>query len=143
MDKVCYTGSMKKGFDNIQPKNCYQCQTLIYYKLGEGIREWNSKKFCSRKCLFKYRVRENHPLWKDGLKHRPDGYIRDSATDKYIHRLVMEKKLGRKLKSFEHIHHIDSNPQNNNIKNLRLLTHSTHPKYHAQFRKRNSKGQFT
>ena len=35
-----------------------------------------------------------------------------------IHRIVMEKKLGRPLKKGEVIHHIDGDNQNNNIDNL-------------------------
>jgi len=48
------------------------------------------------------------------------------------HRLVMEKYLGRKLTKKEIIHHVDENPKNNNIKNLRIMTLSEHTKIHRK-----------
>jgi hypothetical protein len=38
------------------------------------------------------------------------------------HRYVMEQHLGRKLSQNEHIHHIDGNRLNNNLKNLEIWT---------------------
>jgi hypothetical protein len=56
--------------------------------------------------------------------------ITKNKVVKLEHRLAMEKYLGRKLKSTEHIHHIDGNQRNNNIKNLILLSNSQHYKLH-------------
>jgi hypothetical protein len=38
----------------------------------------------------------------------------------------MEQILGRKLLSFEHVHHINGDIRDNQPKNLQLLTHGTH-----------------
>lgn len=48
----------------------------------------------------------------------------------YEHRVVLEKRLGRFLKSHEHVHHIDSNRENNLSKNLRLILRGDHTRLH-------------
>lgn len=45
-------------------------------------------------------------------------------------RWLMEKKLGRKLKSSELVHHINKDKLDDGIKNLRLETRSTHLSLH-------------
>jgi hypothetical protein len=48
-----------------------------------------------------------------------------------LHRIIMEKYIGRKLKSKEVVHHIDGNPKNNSIKNLKLFKNqSEHMRHH-------------
>ena len=51
----------------------------------------------------------------------------------YLHRVIMEEHLGRKLKSWESVHHIDMVKLNNNISNLWLCTAITHNKAHASY----------
>jgi hypothetical protein len=46
-------------------------------------------------------------------------------------RLIVECILGRRLKRYEEIHHIDFNPGNDNIWNLRLMTKRTHTRLHS------------
>jgi len=46
------------------------------------------------------------------------------------HRIIMEKKLGRKLKKDEIVHHKDGNRMNNDISNLQVMTKSEHTKHH-------------
>jgi len=48
------------------------------------------------------------------------GYSRFKDSGKYVHRWVEEKKLGRKLKSKEVVHHIDGNSLNNSPNNLKV-----------------------
>jgi predicted nucleic acid-binding Zn ribbon protein len=46
------------------------------------------------------------------------------------HRLIMEQILGRKLESFEHVHHINGKRKDNRPENLVVLTKSNHSKLH-------------
>ena len=54
------------------------------------------------------------------------------GKQKYEHRVVMEKYLGRKLHTSEVVHHIDGNKQNNNIENLTVTNNPEHSKLHSQ-----------
>lgn len=49
----------------------------------------------------------------------------------YEHRVVIEKSIGRKLSSDEHVHHKDENRLNNNLSNLEILSASEHSRLHA------------
>jgi len=61
-----------------------------------------------------------------------DGYLKcwDTSSKPYkkksVHRMVMEDKLGRKLKDDEDVHHIDGNRTNNSPSNLEVVNHSLH-----------------
>ena len=62
-----------------------------------------------------------------------NGYILLTVDGKrvYGHRIEAEKMLGRKLKSFEVVHHIDGNTSNNKHSNLKVYTsQSAHMQHH-------------
>lgn len=50
-------------------------------------------------------------------------------------RLIMEKHIGRQLKSNEHIHHINENKLDDRIENLQIVSQSQHAKIHNKLRK--------
>ncbi|MDR2784191.1 MAG: HNH endonuclease, partial [Treponema sp.] len=49
-----------------------------------------------------------------------NGYRQFKGSRKLVHRWVEEKKLRRKLKHDEVVHHKDGNPLNNSLSNLRV-----------------------
>jgi len=51
-------------------------------------------------------------------------------SSKDEHRIIMEKRLGRKLLSNEVIHHKDGNGKNNSEDNLELMTRQAHARLH-------------
>ena len=66
------------------------------------------------------------------------------TVSKYVaeHRLVAEELVGRYLKPYEDVHHIDGNKENNNINNLEVILHSEHSVRSASIRERDTYGRF-
>lgn len=134
-------------------KTCEQCGAVFNrHRSNKGRLESESdytiRRFCSSKCSQEWHSGPNHPLYKPEGSIRPDGYVRIVSEGRriYLHRWLMEQKLGRRLKRDEHVHHIDECPKNNVIENLELITNSDHLKQHYVGWKAkgriNEKGQF-
>jgi len=80
-----------------------------------------------------------HILCADVIRNRRDAAILASSkleqSDSWRAyraraRKLMEDFVGRKLESYEHVHHIDGNYINNDINNLEIKTASDHAKHH-------------
>jgi hypothetical protein len=96
----------------------------------------------SKKAKSRYKTQQDHPLYKNGTKTRPDGYVRYSSNDKFVHRVVMEIFLGRELDTDEVVHHLNGDVKDNRIENLQLMTNSEHRKLHCKTQKRTENGNF-
>lgn len=97
--------------------------------------------------------REKCAAWKGGKRLSNYGYVLlfepehpNARSDGYVleHRFVMSEHLGRPLKDDEVIHHKDGNKQNNDIKNLEIISLSDHTRLHNYEREifRDSLGRF-
>jgi hypothetical protein len=90
---------------------CAQC--------GKNFRAHHNAKFCSDNCWKQSVHTEVRYYGREGHKYR---MVRDeNGVFRQEHRIVMEKKVGRRLKPSEVVHHIDEVTLNNEPENLWLF----------------------
>lgn len=102
------------------------------YKCPSCVGRKDSRAKECRDCRFK----NHHPRLGTGNagigKCIMNGYVMITSGHEmiYEHRVVMEKILGRKLASNEHVHHINHNKTDNAAENLLLMSASEHAREH-------------
>lgn len=109
-------------------KKCGSSENIITYKYAKF------KGYC-KKCMYTF-LRDQ---WKyeDEKRIGSDGYVyligkKYAGLDKTAsmgvleHRYLMEKKIGRRLKEGEEVHHINGIKNDNRLENLKLTTRSEH-----------------
>lgn len=92
---------------------------------------WN---YCSVSCSNKW----ERKWYKESTKHYNKWYVLVRSNDPrsnyrwffYEHIIVAEKKYWRKIKKWEHVHHVNWVRNDNRSSNLVILTASEHQKLH-------------
>jgi hypothetical protein len=118
-------------------KECWTCGTAFTARLGSTVLEWERARYCSTDCT----------RWPRTVKRVIDGVTRlhsegyvmvylpmhPAAGKQYVyeHRLVVERHIGRFLKSSEYVHHRNEDPTDNRIENLEVVTSSKHRIMHS------------
>jgi hypothetical protein len=126
----------KRALIRFEDKTCPVCGVLFNRRILssgklESTEDYRVKIYCSHKCYGIHNSGKNNHKWRGGIRHRPDGYLRISSNDKYLHRKIMEDFIGRPLLASENIHHINGDNSDNRLENMVILTNSAHRKLHA------------
>lgn len=122
-------------------------------RLGSGMRG-KARNFTD---AHRKNISEARKRWANsgnclGVSLKPNGYIeftRGPHKGRLVHVVQMEKRLNRRLREDECIHHIDGDKTNNEDNNLALVTKSGHTRLHrredqltGRIRERQENGRF-
>jgi len=106
-----------QGRHNYGKGHCALCKTIITL--------WNKNQLFCRRCCHSSTSKEN--VTNQYQRAGGGGYC-------FKHRRIVETILGKKLTSNEIVHHIDENPNNNELSNLIVISRSLHVKLHYYLR---------
>lgn len=108
----------------------YQVPTIICQHCRQSFVAHNARRrytprFCSLQCLGLSR-RQEKVAQSEGYV-----YVRDEDGNEILeHRLVVERRLGRKLQPDEHVHHVNKVRPDNRDENLVVMKNGDHSRMH-------------
>jgi hypothetical protein len=120
----------KTQTSNKTPVPCHECGKIVYrtpceLKRAKLVFCCAEHKNSNRDFIDKVSKKRG-----DAQRYGGEGKTYVKLGGRHMHRVVMEQKIGRKLKRGEIVHHIDGNKRNNDPDNLMITTQSEHLKLH-------------
>ena len=121
-----FKGDMSpKRLTNEYKHFCNDCKDpSLFADLGREVITENLQKRVGEKSI----DHNGYVRVRVATDHKGSGIYGGAVRE---HILVMENHIGRPIEKGEVIHHIDGNKQNNNIKNLQLMSVTEHNACHA------------
>lgn len=110
-------------------RTCEKCQTEFPRKPKESWKQYEGKKFCSYACASAARQGIVRPASEIKSKYRT---VQRNGMTYLEHRWVMEQHIGRRLETWEQVHHINHNRFDNRIENLMIVTQEEHALLHSE-----------
>jgi len=138
----CKTRNKKRHkwakYNNVKCSVCGQVKLRLLSTIKKYKRNYCSDE-CRAKAIKKFYFGENHMSHENG-RYVHEGYVHikkpgHHRSDRcgYVpeHIIVAEKKLGRKIKKTEHVHHDNEQRSDNRPENLVVMSVSEHRRLHA------------
>lgn len=122
----------RKNLEYCSLFECPRCGSHVIRPTGEGNRLIACSQSCSQLGIRRGSYKESIIISGYEYIYKPEHP--NAMKSGYIgkHRLVLEKKLGRFLKSDEVAHHVNENKLDNRPENIELMSFSEHSRLHAK-----------
>ncbi len=130
---------------------CHKPFTITAYPSVFRLKErYYTHTYCSKRCAMLAAREGYRPTQITILASNNHYYVRTKThpnrnkNDQVpLSHLIVEAHIGRYLLPNEVVHHIDFNPTNDDIGNLRVMDVREHRRLHSLLMPRNRKGQFS